>query len=110
MPDGTVAASMENQPSATPPGLPPTFVQSPSPLTATVDGEVVMLEPATSTYFGLEGVGGRIWDLCAQPQSLQSLVEHLTAEYEVDTVTCTSEVATFVDALCDAGLLVPAAV
>lgn len=90
------------------PDLPASFVQSPSPLTAEVDGEVVMLEPSSSTYFGLEGVGGRIWELCAQPQSLASLVETLTTEFEVDPATCTSEVASFVDALCDAGLLVPA--
>jgi len=84
-----------------------TFIRSDSPLTAEVDGEVVMLEPATSIYFGLEGVGGRIWELCAEPQSLRSLVATLTDEFEVDEATCSAEVGSFVDALVDANLLVP---
>jgi hypothetical protein len=84
-----------------------TFIRSDSPLTAEVDGEVVMLEPATSTYFGLEGVGGRIWELCAEPQSLRSLVATLTDEFDVDEATCRAEVGSFVDALVDANLLVP---
>ena len=81
------------------------FVRSSAPLTADVDNEVVMLDPATSNYFGLERVGARIWDLCEQPQSVESIVTVLLTEYDVDESTCTAEVASFLIELEAANLL-----
>lgn len=81
------------------------FVRSDNPLVAAVDGEIVMLDPATSQYFGLDGVGARIWELCAQPQSLASLVAVLTEDYDVDGSTCMAEVQAFVADLQSAGLV-----
>ena len=81
------------------------YVRSSAPLTADVDNEVVMLDPATSNYFGLEGVGARIWDLCEQPQSVESIVAVLLAEYDVDESTCSTEVASFLVELESANLL-----
>ncbi len=82
------------------------FTRSTAPLTAEVDGELVMLDPSTSDYFGLDGVGLRIWELCAEPQSIDSLVAALTAEYDVDAATCESEVRAFVTDLESSGLIV----
>ena len=44
--------------------------------------EVVILNLATGTYFGLEGVGGRIWSLIAERVPKEEIVEILTAEYD----------------------------
>jgi hypothetical protein len=82
------------------------FTRSTAPLTAEVDGELVMLDPSTSDYFGLDGVGLRIWELCAEPQSIDSLVAVLTTEYDVDAATCESEVRAFVADLESSGLIV----
>ena len=86
----------------------PAFVRSDSPLTAAVDGEVVMLDPSTSRYYGLEGVGGRIWDLLAEPRSVDELVAALVLEFDVEADTCRQEVAAFTDDLVAAGLVRPA--
>jgi len=82
------------------------FSRNASPLTAEVDGELVMLDPSTSRYFGLDGVGLRIWELCADPQTIDSLVAVLTGEYDVDAATCESEVRAFVADLESSGLVV----
>jgi hypothetical protein len=84
------------------------FVRSPNPLTAEVDGEIVMLDPSSSDYFGLADVGARIWELCVQPQSVESLVAVLVDEYDVDADTCAAEVGAFVADLESSGLLVVA--
>jgi hypothetical protein len=82
------------------------FLRSSAPLTADVDDEVVMLDPATSNYFGLDGVGARIWDLCEQPQSVEALVAVLITEYDVDESTCSTEVMSFLAELEAANLLI----
>lgn len=64
-----------------------------------------MLDPASSSYFGLDGVGARIWELCAEPQSIGTLVAVLMGEYDVDEATCVAEVQAFVDDLQSSGLL-----
>lgn len=65
-----------------------------------------MLDPATSNYFGLDGVGARIWDLCEQPQSVEALVAVLITEYDVDESTCSTEVMSFLAELEAANLLI----
>lgn len=81
------------------------YARSPSPLTADVDGEIVMLDPATSRYFGLADTGARIWELLVAPHDVESLVAALTAEYDVDDDTCRAEVTRFLDTLVAAGLI-----
>ncbi len=81
------------------------FVRSGSPLTAEVDGELVMLDPQTSKYFGLDAVGHRIWDLLEAPTTLDDVVGRLIGEYDVDADRCSTEVAALVDDLVDAGLV-----
>ena len=83
------------------------FVRSSAPLTAAVDGEVVMLDPATSRYYGLEGVAARIWDLYEAPHSVDELVVALRAEFDVDEPTCRTEVLAFAGELEAAGLIQP---
>ena len=81
------------------------FVRAEEPLAADVDGEVVLLDPTTGDFFGLRQVAGRIWELFGTPQSVRTLVETLTTEYDVDEATCTVQVETFVGRLAEAGLV-----
>lgn len=83
-----------------------TFVRSPGPLAAEVDGEVVMLEPSTSRYFGLADTAVRIWQLLDEPRSVDGIVDALLDEYDVDRETCEAEVIEFISQLADAGLVV----
>jgi coenzyme PQQ synthesis protein D (PqqD) len=80
-------------------------VRRAEPMTAPVDGELVMLDPRTSTYYGLDAIGHRIWDLLEEPQPVSALCEALQAEFDVPADTCRSDVLAFLERLEGAGLL-----
>lgn len=46
-------------------------------------GEAILLDLATSTYFGLDAVGARIWQLLGEHQSTEAIVPLLLQEYDV---------------------------
>ena len=74
-------------------------------LSSTIDGELVMVDIAQGSYFGLDPVGARIWALMAEPTSLESVCSTLQGEFTVDPQTCRSEVLAFAHQLLDAQLL-----
>jgi Coenzyme PQQ synthesis protein D (PqqD) len=53
-------------------------------VSAEVEGESVILNLADGVYYGLDGVGARVWELLRQPRTLEELCDAVTAEYEVD--------------------------
>jgi Coenzyme PQQ synthesis protein D (PqqD) len=75
------------------------------PLTASVDGDLVMLDPRRSLYFGLDPIGHRIWDLLEQPRSVAELCGELQREFSVEAETCQADVLAFLDELSDAELV-----
>lgn len=73
---------------------------------AEIDGERVLLAPATLAYFSLNQVGARVWDLIgSEGRSLPGLVDVLVAEFDVDPATCRRDVSDFVEAATTAGVL-----
>ena len=48
-----------------------------------VGEETVILDLASGTYFGLDPVGARIWQLMAEGKTLAEVCEAMLAEYEV---------------------------
>jgi hypothetical protein len=81
------------------------IARRPGPLTAPVDGELVLLETGQSMYFGLDRIGRRIWDLLEQPQSVAALCGTLEGEFEVEPETCRADVLAFVEEMEQARLL-----
>ena len=75
------------------------------PLTAEVDDELVMLDPQQSTYFGLDQIGKRIWELLERPLSVNELCSVLQGEFDVAAETCRSDVLALLEQLRDAELL-----
>jgi hypothetical protein len=48
-----------------------------------VGGEMVLLDLASGQYFGLDTVGGRIWELLSErPHSLRQLCDAIEAEFD----------------------------
>jgi len=80
-------------------------VRSAEPLTAAIDGEIVMLSPDQGAYFGLNAVGSSIWQLIEVPRTVSSVCRAMTSEYDVDGQTCRTEVVAFLDDLERAGLV-----
>jgi hypothetical protein len=61
-------------------------------LTSEIDGEVVMMSLEQSSYYGLDVIGSRIWQLLAEPLPVSELVAKLLEEYDVDALTCQRDV------------------
>jgi hypothetical protein len=55
-------------------------------------GEVVILSLQSGQYFGLNEVGGRIWNLIQEPKTVGAVFEALLQEYEVATEQLEGEV------------------
>ena len=49
-----------------------------------LDGEAVLLDLASGTYFGLDAVGTRIWELLDQRQPLAAILDAILDEYDVE--------------------------
>jgi hypothetical protein len=60
-----------------------TMTIPPQVMTRTVGDEVVVLDLATGTYFGLDPVGARMWELIAEGQTLGEICDRMLEEYEV---------------------------
>jgi len=74
-------------------------------LTTVLDGELIGMSVEQGACYGLNGIGTRIWDLLAEPRSVDELVELLTSEYDVEAAECLDQVLGFVDELRAEGLV-----
>ena len=75
------------------------------PLTARVDDDLVMLDPAKSRYFGLDPIGRRVWELLDQPKSVEQLCAELEGEFEVSPAACRTDVLALLEQLAEADLV-----
>jgi hypothetical protein len=60
-----------------------------------IDGEVVLLSIENGEYYGMDKVGSRIWELLANPMSLNALVTTLISEFNVNYQKCFEETLEF---------------
>ena len=80
------------------------LVRSEGPLGTSIPGETVILDPVKGVYFGLDGVGARVWELIEDPVALGAVLDALEAEYDVDRPTLEYDVRNLVADLIQAGL------
>ena len=60
-----------------------TFSVSDEVVAREVGGEMVLLDLASGQYFGLDAVGGRIWELLSErPHTLAELCDAIEAEFD----------------------------
>jgi hypothetical protein len=64
-----------------------------------LDGEAVILDLATGTYFGLNEVGTRVWQLLDEGRDLSQVVETVALEYDADRATIARDVARLIEDL-----------
>jgi hypothetical protein len=70
-----------------------------------LQGEAVILNLASSTYFGLDAVGTRIWQLCEAHGSLRAVWEAMQQEFDAPGDTLRSDLLAFIDDLSSKGLV-----
>lgn len=69
-------------------------------------GEAVILHLANGTYFGLNEVGTRIWNLLAEHGSTEQVLLPLLAEYEVEEAELRQDLEALLQTLAEKGLIV----
>jgi hypothetical protein len=71
-----------------------------------LDGEVAILNLPDGVYYGLNDVGGRVWNLIQQPKTVHELKEILLQEYDVDPEKCSRELIDLLQDLAKHSLII----
>jgi hypothetical protein len=69
-------------------------------------GQWVLLDVSTGQYFGLDQIGGRIWQLCDGTRSVRQIAEVVCDEYDAAGQSVEDDVAGLVSELVGESLLV----
>jgi hypothetical protein len=69
-------------------------------------GEAVLLNLKTGVYFGLDAIGARVWELLAADGRLATILEALTAEYDVSRERGAEDLLALAAKLEEHGLIV----
>ncbi|WP_263018076.1 PqqD family protein [Natronobiforma cellulositropha] len=82
-----------------------TVVAAGDHLTTELEGELVILDADSGTYYGLNEVGRRIWELIDEPRSVADIERRLLEEYDVEREQVAADVRSLVDDLATRGLV-----
>ena len=74
-------------------------------LSTSLAGEVVILDVEGGTYFGLDGVGARVWELLQAPRPVADIVDRLAPEYDVARDILAADVHELLEDLAGRGLI-----
>jgi hypothetical protein len=68
--------------------------------------ETIILSLADETYYGLNSIGTRIWQLVQEPRRVRDIRDAILDEYDVARETCEHDLLRLLAQLGDKGLLV----
>jgi hypothetical protein len=74
-------------------------VSSDENLSCDLPKEAVVLNLKSGTYFGLNALGKRIWDLIQKPAKVSDVLQQLLSEYDVNPAKCEAELSSFLKQL-----------
>lgn len=77
----------------------------PGLMASEIDGELVMMDESSGTYFSLDPVAAAIWHRLAEPASVSVVCASLLDEFDVDEATCHAETLAFLEELRAANLI-----
>ena len=82
-------------------------VNSPQVINETIDGEAIMINLATGSYYSLDRVGGDVWTLLEASLSVDDIVAQLGQRYDAAEDDIRRGVSDLVQRLSDEELVVP---
>ena len=74
-------------------------------LTQEVGGETVILDLKSETYFGLDEVGTRIWQLLVEQEDVQAITATMLNEYDVEEEQVEKDIQNLLTQLDKAGIV-----
>ena len=77
----------------------------PQVMSRLVGEETVLLDLESGIYFGLDGVGKRIWESLSDGKTLVETAAIIASEYDVDEARAETDLITFATELLERGLL-----
>ncbi len=81
------------------------YMRKSNKASVSLDTEGVILDLDSGTYFGLEGIGQRIWELLGEPRTRDELHRTLFDEYEVQEVQLRADLERFLTNLLEHALI-----
>ncbi len=79
---------------------------SPDVVYRDLEGEAVILDLASGTYFGLNEVGTRVWRMIDEGRDAAEIVDIVATEYQADRGTIAQDVARLLNDLSARRLIV----
>jgi Coenzyme PQQ synthesis protein D (PqqD) len=70
-----------------------------------IEGEMVLLDPDADSYYALDPVGTRAWELLHEHEDLDGVVAAMLDEFEVDEATLRADLDVLLGELRAAGLV-----
>lgn len=70
-----------------------------------LDGETVILNLESGTYYSLDPVGTRIWSLIQESKTVGEIRDTILEEYEVEPDRCEQDIIALIEQLVDTGLV-----
>jgi hypothetical protein len=77
----------------------------PQVMARTVGDETVIRDLTTGTYFGLDTVGARIWELIGEGKTLTQVCDQMLEEFEVSREELERDTLRLAQELADQGLV-----
>ena len=74
-------------------------------MSADMAGDYVLLSLKDERYYGVDGVGSRLWELIQRPGTFGSLVDAIVAEFDVDRQRCAADVEMFLTELSERSVI-----
>ncbi|MBU0479196.1 PqqD family protein [bacterium] len=74
-----------------------------------LDGETVILDLKTDTYFSLDKIGTKIWNKMIKKSEIKALVALITSSYEVTAKEAERDVEELISSLKKQGLILESA-
>jgi len=74
-------------------------------LTQEVDGETVILDLKSESYFGLDKIGTRIWQLLQEQKDLETITATMLNEYDVKEKQLEDDIQNLLTQLNKAGIV-----
>ena len=81
------------------------FTIPPQVMSRLVGDETVLLDLASGMYFGIDGVGRRIWESVAAGMNCGDIALAIASEYDVELDQARDDVLEFLSSLAERGLV-----